>query len=387
MNLIEVARRIVEAEKLLYPGCEDCINGSRGKSSSDTDTGFERSGTSTTSNTSTLPSGLASLVGEAETAGTPSAALSGQQSALFSSLLTQDPNSVPGAAALTSAIGINPTSYDGQTILQQLASRDPFSGGYEADTADAYGQRAGDALSQVQSGHEAVRGGQSRSGIAQGVMADRLAQGRGEEVRKAQLQDAQLGADASKTQNVIELGRRGIQLQGQQQLGGQAIQRSEQGLQAGRGASEMRGSHNAALDMAARLLGSRVQTVLDALTGKGVQSTSSHGSELNILGGCCFIFLESLNGSLPWYMEVARREYYTPLRRRGYKWMSNWLVPAMRRKRWVRLLVNGLIVKPFLTVGAWNYGVRSGGRWLRPYCRTWLAVWGTLGRFVKGEVD
>lgn len=101
-------------------------------------------------------------------------------------------------------------------------------------------------------------------------------------------------------------------------------------------------------------------------------------------GGCCFIFLESLNGKLPWWVRACRDHYYAqnPRIATGYKRMAAWLVPLMRKSKIVRALVNRLMVAPITKYGGWLYGVpayRNCQRCER-YKNFWFAVWDRIGR-------
>lgn len=371
------ADKIVRESHRRWPNSSGVVCFTSGGGS--TDTSFSRTGTSQQDMSNILPALLSSLLGTNSTDSQPDAAMAASQKAFLSSLLSRNQDSTPGRAVLDSNMAIDPTTFGGSPTLQSIAGRNPYSTQFESDTESAFQQRSADAMAQVQSGHEAVRGGQSRSGIAQGVMATRLGQDRGQEIRSAQTQDAGIVGGAINSLNAIEGGRRGIQLGSQGALGGQSIGRTGAGLDASRLVDSARTQHSAALDLASRYLGQRSNLVTDNLAGKGNQGTSSWG--LNILGGCCFIFLEALNGELPPYVEQARTDFQTPTRRRGYKWMSYWLVPAMQRSKLARLLVNAVIVKPCLVWGAYHYGLPGipARRLLKPYVFTLFHTWHLLG--------
>jgi len=284
-------------------------------------------------------------------------------------------------------MAIDPTTFGGSPTLQTIMGRNPYSTQFEADTEAAFRQRSADALAQVQTGHEAVRGGQSRSGIAQGVMATRLGQERGQEIRQAQAQDAGIINNATGLFNTTELGRRQTQLGAQNQLGQQSIGRTAAASDASRSVANQTGVHSQALDLAARYLGNRQNLNTDNLSGRGSQGTSSWG--LNILGGCCFIFLQALNGKLPDYVERARHDFQTPVRRKGYKWMSAWLVPAMQRSHLASVLVNAFIIKPCLVWGRHHYGLIAppGAGLLKPYVFCLFHMWHLLGLTVGRKVQ
>lgn len=101
----------------------------------------------------------------------------------------------------------------------------------------------------------------------------------------------------------------------------------------------------------------------------------------NMGGICCFIFLESYNGKLPWYVRRERDYYYRkePALGIGYKRMASWLVPLMRRWLVVRYLVNYLMVKPITAVGAYDRCLNNYGRYLRPVKSLWFSIWRNYG--------
>lgn len=106
------------------------------------------------------------------------------------------------------------------------------------------------------------------------------------------------------------------------------------------------------------------------------------GSGIEALASmCCFIFLESLNGELPWYARKARDTRGTNATVRGYRWMSRWLVPAMRTWKFVRHLVNFFMVNPMLMVGEDYYTEKKSllGKSLKPVVAFWFSVWTLLG--------
>lgn len=377
MNYLETAKRIVEAERRLYPGCEDAVNIGGGS----TDTKFRRVGTSQTQAQRDLPSGLTDLITSNYNVAQPSTSLLGQQSSFLSDIFNKTPSNIPGYGFLNSQMSLNPTSFPGSGSLETMAQRDPYSSTFEDQTAEAYKQRASDAMAQVASGPDAVRGGAARTGIAQGVLADRLAQGRGQEVRDAQVQDAGIVQNAAQLSNLIESARRGVGMQAQNQLGQGYFRTGDQQFDAARTLEANKLGNMSMLQLAGELLGSRNNTTTDDLSGRGSQSSF----QWNVLSGCCFIFLEALNGKLPWYIELARRDYYTEDRKLGYKWMAQLLVPWMRKSKVARWTVNTFMVRRFLSYGSWLYGAGSKTGWMwAPLCKSWMGVWGYIGRQMKG---
>lgn len=126
--------------------------------------------------------------------------------------------------------------------------------------------------------------------------------------------------------------------------------------------------------------------LLTAATGSGLEphhgSGSQSGSQMGYQTGisCCFIFLEALNGELPWYVRYARDTMATPEMVRGYRRMSTWLVPAMRVSRSVRWLVNAAMVRPLMRYGEWYYDICPTGRRYAPVKSFWFNLWNILGQ-------
>jgi len=336
-DFLETAEYVVAVTKAEYPGGEGVMCGGGGGSSG----GFSRTGTGLHERYMTIPSGLNDLVTQnAQNAGTDPA-LSALQSTLFSNLMTAAPETQPGYSNLLSLSGTDPTSYDGKSSLASVARRDPYGGSFEADTEAAYRKRAGDAMAMAETGPQAVRGGGARSGIAQGVMSERLAQGRGAEVRQAQQQDVGNVMNASMGMAGVEGQRTNNVLQAISGILGITDSVGNRGLAAGKQLDFNKLNNLQLLQLASTLQGQTNDKQTDNFSGSGDQSGWQGGIS------CCFIFLQALNGRLPWYINLARRDFYTPVRRKGYKWMSTWLVPAMKRFALVQRVVNFVLIKPF----------------------------------------
>ena len=119
-----------------------------------------------------------------------------------------------------------------------------------------------------------------------------------------------------------------------------------------------------------------------ASSGGGSGGGGGAGGIMSALGPmCCFIFLESLNGDLPWYVRKARDTRGTNATVRGYRWLSRWLVPAMRISPRITLLVNALMVWPMLKAGEDEFGIKKSvmGKMLKAVVYFWFTVWTLLG--------
>jgi hypothetical protein len=339
---------------------------------------FKREGTGTYGQSwSNVPQGISDLITGSLAGAQTDPGLATQQRGVFSRLMEQTPESQPGFQSLTGFANLSPIGYTGHDTLQRVAERDPFSSTFEAQTEDAFRQRAGDAMSMAATGPDAVRGGDARTGIAQGVLGSRLAQDRGQEVRQAQLQDLLATTGAATAAAGIEGQRANTASTAAQGLSNIGTGVADRGLGAARAVDFNKVQNLALLQLASQLQGTQLGTTVDNFSGHGSQSGWQSG--LN----CCFVFLQALNGKLPWYIEVARLEYWTRERRDGYCWMASWLVPVMKASKVVSWLVNATMVKPFLRYGAWMYADRSARQvsvMYAPLCESWLALWGWLGK-------
>ncbi len=374
-EFLPTAQRIVEAEKALWPNSDDVMGFGAGGSTGS----YARQGVGDHRAYYDLPTAIGSLVDTNAANAATDPSLATQQTTKLSSLMTDTTPAQPGYSSLLSIANQDPTDYTGRSALVNASTRDPYSGAFEANTKAAYQQRAGDAMAQVASGPTAVRGGAARTDIAQGTMADRLAQNRGYEVRQAQQQDIQNVLGSSMGAADIEQKRAATTAGAAQGLANIGSQVGERALGAIRSVDFGKLNNMQMLKLASVLRGTQHARQTDDFSGKGNQMGTQTGVS------CCFTFLEALNGVLPWQVEMGRSEFYTPQRRRGYKWMSRKLVPAMQKHAWLKRSVNKLLVKPFIRYGEWRYS--GTNKWTSalyaPYCFAWLATWGLLGKLVK----
>lgn len=374
-DFLPQAQAIVEATKLRYPGAENCTMGGGGGS----DSSFSRKGTGYHYRSYEIPANINNLITQnASSAGIPSE-LVPLQSAAFARQLSGTAEDQPGYEQLSSVAELDPSNYPGKEGLETVAQVDPYSGEYEQATYDAFIQRAADALASVNSGPAAVRGGDARGGLASGVMASRLAQDRGQEVRQAQQMDVQNLLQSSIGSAQAEASRYGIVRDaalGLEQLGMGVGARQ---LDAAGKLDLNKLNSTQLLQLAASLQGTTTDKQVDDFAGKGDQSGWQAGLS------CCFTFYAVLGNELPWFIEIARRHFWTKDRRNGYNWMSKYLVPVIKRSGLVRKLVHAVMVRPAIRFTAWFYGEPMAGKgWLWwPICRVWLAVWSVIGKVVK----
>jgi hypothetical protein len=363
-------------------GAHDKCFISGGGSSGSSDTSFARTGTSVSQRQKSIPTFLTDLLTKKATSAAVPDSMTTSQNSFLSGLLGQTADNVPGKSVWDSLKGIDPESYTGKATLTQTATQDPYSDNYEANTEAKFRDTVDNALSRVQTGPDNVRGGQARTALTKGDAIERMSLDRATDLRRAQTETATLATSAAQVMAAIEQGRRAI-ISGAQgdwikaYLGGQ-----QQGLEANRAIDSRRGVDSANIALATNEMSSESSSTTDNLSGKGSQGSSGSHVEGGITG-CCFIFLEALNGTLPWYVRKGRDMFQTPERRNGYIRMSKWLVPLMQRSKLARWVVNFIMIKPFLKMGAWFFGDESAQphwKFYGMYCQCWFNLWSFIGR-------
>jgi len=271
----------------------------------------------------------------------------------------------------------------GATSLSDQAGVNPYSNEYRDNTFDKFNVDLGNSLSQV-SGPMATRGGTAAQGfMGQEVMSNAGLQ-REDLVARNRASDAQIQQGASSALHGMQSRDTSEALQGigmGQQDWGQLVQNQNQA--AGIGNQNM----NAFSDLIQNYtnLGSVVHgSEENDLTGRGSQSSSSQAANIS---ACCFIFLESYNGVLPWWVRECRDEMAPEdtRRRQGYVAMANKLVPWMRKSRAVTWLVNKFMVAPITKWGGYYKKVDGYEKcWVyKPAVTFWFKVWKTIGNLTK----
>ena len=355
-------------------------------------TAFQRQGATNTGQTFQLPAWLSSLIQQSTEGGTLPAGMVDNDWQLITSLLQQDPSQGYGVSQLNQILGIDPTNFNGAPQLDNIIARNPYSQDYENATKGLYDRQFEIARANAQSGPANVRGGQARVGFDLADVGTQQSLNRFREIRNQSDKEAGIVEQAVHMGNVIESMRRSSQMQAQGLGEGSQHARTQESLGASGQVTQKRAANAALLQQAAELLGTKEQQVNENLTGKGQQIQSSQGGMSGSgwgVGGspCCFIFLQALNGELPYYVRWGRDDFQTPYRRRGYVWMSRWLVPWMRRSVHVAIFVNCLMIRPFLIFGKVLYVSPRPllKTFVVPVCWAWFLVWSFLGWLKRND--
>lgn len=355
-----------------------------GGQDSTTDTSFRRTGTSVIGKQMQLPSFLSSLIQNAAQGSDVPTNLTSAGNNFLQGLLTRNNSALGPNAQLDTALSQDPTQFVGKTSLTSQANVDPYSADYATQTQSRYQDAVGQGLAVARSGPDAVRGGTNRNTLREAEVVDKMALNRTDELRKSQLQDSTVQQSAAKILDSIEAGRKAFLLTGQNQAVTQLLSGNQQSLEAEKTVDAKRQGQTGTMAMAMKGLGTDLAQNSEKYQGTGTQASA--GSNWNAGIDCCFIFLEALNGELPWYVRQGRDQFNTPTRRKGYVRMSKWLVPAMRRSKLVMHVVNQIIISPFLAMGKIHYGIEKGTLSylrrliLKPYCFGWFHLWSFMGR-------
>lgn len=224
---------------------------------------------------------------------------------------------------------------------------------YEANTQDLYENRLLRSLAMSKSGPEAVSApiarGQAQN---QSEVMEQFARERGKEVREQQVVDRQIGTSAAGAFNTEQNNQQRVSTD--------------------------------SLTALAALLYPKISSNVEAFSGQGDQSSTAYS-----LGTpyCCFIFLEAYHGTLPWWVRACRDDHASEStsRRRGYRWMAKWLVPAMRVSKLARAIVWYTMVRPLTLAGGWKKSVPgySNYFYLAPVAYAWFGVWWLIGKATK----
>lgn len=224
---------------------------------------------------------------------------------------------------------------------------------YEANTQDLYENRLLRGLAMAKSGTAAVSAPINR-GVAQNQseVMEQFARERGKEVREQQVVDRQIGTGAATAFN-----------EGQN--------------------TQQRVSTDS-LTALANLIYPKASVNNENFTGSGNQSSSAYSFGTP---SCCFIFLEAYKGTLPWWVRECRDDHAgeSTSRRRGYRNMSRWLVPAMRVSKLARAVVWWGMIKPLTLAGGWKKNVPGYKNYyyLAPVAYAWFFVWSMIGKLSK----
>lgn len=356
--------------------------GSCGGGNDTSQTSFRRVGGSQSDRTRAVPAWLLSAMQGNIGSGTISSGLGTTEDNFLSGIMSQDYTKPPGVDKTQSTQSMDPQAYPGSSSLASIANTDPFSSVYSEKLKSFYDNLFGEAAAAGGTGPEAVRGGAAHGAMVKGQVLEKAALDKFDQITKLQLAQQDRTMSGAQMASAIEMARRTGILGAQNQVAQQWIEGNRTGARGSELLNMKRRVGADAITSLSDMLAPTKNLTRDDLSGSGNQESSHFGWNAGI--NCCFIFLEALNGDLPWYIRRGRDIIGTERERKGYVSMASWLVPLMRRYRSVRTAVNLLMVKPFLIHGAFFFNAEGArpiiGRLLTPICVSWLKVWDLLGK-------
>ena len=353
---------------------------SAGGSQGSSDTRFERKGTAMTNSFRELSPEHKNNFSTGLSATSPGAVGPEVQSHITTTL-GQGNADIPFQPEMAQLINANlpGTQVPGQAGLEAQSQIDPYSSSYADDTFKRYSQEVGQMLSNV-SGPLATRGGTAAQGFMAQESLNNLALNREDVLTQNRRADAGIQQGASGALHGMQ-GRdtmEAMQGIGQQQGAWQGLLGNQN--QAG-GLGNQQGELYSQMAQNLASLEAPVHgTETNDLSGRGGQSSSAMGANMSL---CCFIFLESYNGKLPWWVRECRDQMAPECskRREGYIRMANRLVPWMKKSRVVRWMTDKFMVDPITKWGGYYKQVPGYDKcWVyKPFVKFWFAVWTKLG--------
>jgi len=345
-------------------------------------TAFKRTGTSVSSKTKDRPSFVRNAGQSLIESSGVSPELAGIENATLASLMSKDYLSMPGMDRLQQFFSLAPDSFVGSPALGSIAGIDPYDTKYTDGLEGFFQNLFQEASANARTGPDAIRGGTAHGAMVEGNVLEKAALDKFREITGLQLQQADVTTKASQILEMLSQGRRGQAMQAQ----GMSVEEYLKGLgismDAADAVNKKRQAGTQSINGLEGMFGSESVTNTDNLAGKGNQNTS--GSAWNLGLDCCFIFMEALNGQLPWYVRRGRDVLRTDQQALGYRKMSKWLIPLMQRSSLVMKTVNLVMVKPFLCYGKWFFNVEGrrplAGPLCKPICEVWFKVWNFLGK-------
>ena len=359
---------------------------SAGGSTSNTDTRFERRGTSTTSSWRDFTDDQVSVLNSAIDQSRPGNADASRS--YISSLLGANPSELsPFNLNYYSNVAqehIPTRNFTGKGTLESAAQVNPFSNDYEEATHGGYVDRVKRLLADVESGPNATRGGTAATGFMQSDALNQASLQREQELRQNRLADFGISSGATdilqrlyNTDSGMELGA------------ADSFNRLVQAYypiknQVAEVENQRQSIFNQLLPAVYQMLTPSTAQQTDNLEGKQAQSGSAVGWSIT---PCCFIFMEAYHGKMPEHVRTCRDEFApeNSNRRNGYIRMAVWLVPLMQKYKFVRTLVWKLMVQPMSKWGAFYKQVDGCKKnWIyKPFVSFWFFTWEKYGKNTK----
>jgi hypothetical protein len=123
-----------------------------------------------------------------------------------------------------------------------------------------------------------------------------------------------------------------------------------------------------------------------ATAGAGQQGRTYAYPGEQISGGvsCCWTFLEA-EGKITQIVRRYRDEHFGKWGSVGigYRVMSRYLVPLMKKHKWIKKLVQNLMTRPLTCYAKWYYGENKLGWVFKPLELLYVSAWKLLSYYPK----
>jgi len=346
---------------------------------------FSRRGTSKTSRGKKGPSWLQNLGTNLLTSSSISGDTANEENAAMLSLMTKDFTTMPGMDQLLQILQMNPESFTGSGTLQSISEVDPYSDVYKEGVSSLYEDIFKEAGANARTGPDAVRGGANHGAMVEANVLEKMALDKFREITGLQQRQAGVSTQAATALQSIINSRRDAATGAQDQMTEQLLKGFGINLGALDALNKKRVAAGGVFSSIAPDFSSDVGVTRDNLFGKGNIQSSHSGWNAGI-NLCCAVFLESIDGPLPWVVRRARDLFGTEQMRRGYMRLGRRLIPLMRRFAIARFLVRWTMVRPLTIHGLWFFNApvkqsfRVLGALLTPVRHFWFKIWNYLGK-------
>jgi hypothetical protein len=282
----------------------------------------------------------------------------------------QDPNK--GVPQLADYQGISTLANKGQIAARQLSGADIQSQMEQSPWYKMALQKQGLEQSRLMNQAAQQQAGALAGARSQLAMRGGLRGGAAERLAQSGAENLATGLQQQRMAGGIERGQLGMQ-------GADLASRLSQFNIGQQSEADKINLQTQLMDLAARENRSlqQYQEIMRAYAGEKTAQAAGGGGG----GLCCFIFLEARygNGTMDEVVRKYRDENMTDRNRRGYYKLSEVLVPAMRKSKFVKFAVRKLMTDPMVSYGKWHYGKNKLGWIFKPVTKFWLKTFDYLG--------
>ena len=348
-------------------------------------TKFSRSGNTVTRRGRSSPSWLQNVGTNLLGSGNIPASASDQENSTLLSLITKDFTTLPGMDKLIEMFQSPPDAFTGAGTLESIGGINPYSDVYKEGVSSLYEDIFKEAAANARTGPDAVRGGANHGAMVESNVLEKAALDKFREITGLQMNQARVSSDAVTALNSIENSRRDENMHAQNQLVDQFLKGFGVNLAALDALNKKRVGSAGLFSSVSPEFSTGVDWTKEGVFGQG-NTFSSHTGWNAGINLCCMVFMESIDGPLPWVVRRARDLFGTSQMRRGYIRLGRILIPLMRRSTIARFFVRYAMVRPLTLHGLWLFNApvskatRISGALLTPVRHFWFKIWNILGK-------